>query len=50
VPYDEAAFKLLYLLSNARNRALSGVALKDETVGADAQLSGSLRNFLVLPP
>jgi ethanolamine ammonia-lyase small subunit len=49
VPYDEAAFKLLYLLSNARNRALSGVALKDETVGADAQLSGSLRNFLVLP-
>jgi ethanolamine ammonia-lyase small subunit len=49
VPYVEAAFKLLYLLSNARNRALSGVALKDETVGADAQLSSSLRNFLVLP-
>jgi ethanolamine ammonia-lyase small subunit len=50
VPYDESAYKLHYLLSNARNRALSGVALKDETVGADVQVSGSLRNFLVLPP
>lgn len=47
VQYDEAAHKLHYLLSQSRQRALSGVALKDETVSADAQLSGPLTNFLI---
>ncbi|MBJ7309937.1 ethanolamine ammonia-lyase subunit EutC [Rugamonas sp. CCM 8940] len=45
--YEEAAFKLHYLLDQSRQRRLSGVALKDETGGADDALAGSQRNFLL---
>ncbi|WP_426101296.1 ethanolamine ammonia-lyase subunit EutC [Massilia sp. TSP1-1-2] len=44
VSYREAAFKLHYLLDQARGRGLSGVALKDETQAPPAR---SGHNFLL---
>jgi len=45
--YEEAAFKLHYLLSQARRRQLSGIRLKDETGSAGGQLAPPARNFLL---
>jgi ethanolamine ammonia-lyase small subunit len=45
--YEEAAFKLHYLLTQARQRQLSGVKLKDETGAAGGQLPPATRNFLL---
>jgi ethanolamine ammonia-lyase small subunit len=51
--YQEAAFKLHYLMTQARQRRLSGVRLKDDTGGADGivDTSGNThlpgRNFLL---
>ncbi len=44
--YDEAAFRLHYLLTQSRQRQLSGIALKDETPG-DAQLEVANAKFLL---
>ncbi|PFH04600.1 ethanolamine ammonia-lyase small subunit [Collimonas sp. PA-H2] len=45
--YEEAAFKLHYLLTQARQRQLSGIHLKDETGTAGGQLPQPSRNFLL---
>ncbi len=48
LPCEEAARKLHYLLSEARHRRLSGVALKDETGSADGlPEQAATRNFLL---
>lgn len=45
--YDEAAYRLHYLLTQARQRGISGVLLKDDTVAeGDPALAGK-RNFLL---
>lgn len=45
--YNDAAFKLHYLLSESRQRQLSGVALKDETGTDNTLLDAPQRNFLL---
>ncbi|MBG7617906.1 ethanolamine ammonia-lyase subunit EutC [Herbaspirillum sp. AP02] len=46
LPYPEAAYKLHYLMAQAHQRSLSGVALKDETAGEGPALEVR-RNFLL---
>ncbi|MBT3067310.1 ethanolamine ammonia-lyase subunit EutC [Rhodoferax sp. U11-2br] len=45
--YAEAAHKLVYLLTQARHRQLSGVDLKDETGAEQTLLTGATKNFLL---
>lgn len=45
--YAEAAHKLVYLLTQARQRQLSGVDLKDDTGAEQTLLTGATKNFLL---
>jgi len=45
--YAQAASRLLYLLAQARERGLSGVALKDETEAQASTLDSHARTFLL---
>lgn len=49
LPYDEALRKLHYLMTEARARAISGVALKDESPSSDATLALSAPCHFLLP-
>jgi ethanolamine ammonia-lyase small subunit len=45
--YDEAAYRLHYLLTEARARGMSGVLLKDDTVAGGGLPVAGKRNFLL---